>query len=219
MDDYTILERLIKIFKLVTSSPFFILLAVIILLTLVLAIIFSKLRDDRPKILAGIGYLCIIAYVFAKYGTFLKKAGDTFVDSLFMLLYFPNLLVFIAVVLLFTILMIVPVILKRIKGFMVFINIIFAMTIQFFFILILDLIKDNNVNLLEKTSVYKNESITVLVQASMAIIAIWVVALFINFVIDKIANKVEESNKKQIELDKIEIDDDFKEYKKKKLKK
>lgn len=212
MRDLSILERLEKIFKLISSSPFFILLAVIVLLTIILAIVFSRLEDDRPKILASIGYLCIIAYVFAQYGQFLIKAGDTFVDNLFMFLYFPNLLIFISVVIAFTLFMIVPVILKKVKGILVAINIVSAILMQFFFILILDLIMQNDINILKKSSVYANESVTVLVQACMSIIAIWVVALFLNFVITKITNRVTNMIEKEKELKKIKIEDDFKEY-------
>ena len=211
MKDFTILERLVKIFKLVSSSPFFILLAVIVLLTIVLAVVFSKLKDDRPKLLAGIGYLCIIAYVFIKYGEFLIKAGDTFVDNLFMFLYFPNLLIFISVVIAFTLFMIVPVILKKVKGILVAINIISAILMQFFFILILDLRMQNDINILKKSSVYANESVTVLVQACMSIISIWIVALFLNFVITKITDRVSNIIEEKKTLDKIHIEEDFKE--------
>ena len=79
---------------------------------------------------------------------------------------------------------------KKFKKFIRICNILSFTIIQFLFILTIDLISKSNIGLFEKTSLYSNQTLMILVQASMAIFACWVGLLIVNLVINLVSVRV-----------------------------
>lgn len=215
MADISLFERISKIFDVVFSSSFFVALLIIIILTIILLVINKRSNRLFPKIIAGLGYFLIALYIITRYGSYFFQVNDSFVDKVFSAMYFPNLITYIC--------MLGITIFALIKGFVnrKYSNIIkigsiicFSM-IWFLFVLILDVIKTNKIDIYEVKSIYSNETLMVILQASMYLFFIWMGILFINYIVNKINDTFElksNSNKRK-NVDILPSDEKFEDVK------
>lgn len=129
-----------------------------------------------------------------------------------MAIYFPNLITYVCMVVIMSLLMIITIISKKIKKFIKISTIFVFTVIEFLFILTIDLISKSNINLFDKTILYSNQTLMILIQASMAIFACFIGLLIINLVINlvnlKVPNTVIEINlSKKEELEYLSDED------------
>ncbi len=195
MEQISFLERIGKIFGLITSSAFFISLFVIVILTVALVIINSKVKIKLPKLFAGIGYLIVIVFIIVKYGMALYNMQDTFTDKVFSSFYFPNLITYISIVLISIFVMVLN-ILNREKT-LVFrtIGIISFGIIIMLFIISLDTVIKNEIDIYSAKSIYENTDLMVTIQTSTAIFFIWMIIELIDYFSKKLAIKVDSKPK------------------------
>jgi len=88
---------------------------------------------------------------------------------------------------------------KKTRGFIKSLNIIFFVFLIILFVLTLDVIVRNGINIYDKTEVFSNETIVVLIQMSTFIFVIWAILLFINYIVNVINEKLEKSKFYEIE--------------------
>ena len=164
--NYNVFDRLKILFDLITSSPFFIALIVIFLLTTFVLILYKKLKNKVLKYVVAINYFIICLMIVIKYSKTILTLSDNLVDQIFTFFYFPNIIAYLCMIIL-AILLLIKVLLSHYKtGFIKIVSIISFFNILILFILSLDTIIKNNINIYEKTSVYQNETLTVLIQES-----------------------------------------------------
>ncbi len=190
MADLSVLERLKVLVNIIFSSPFFITLFSFMILTIIVFSVYSATKGKVSKIILTVSYGFILGFLIVRYGKLILQIFDTFVDQVFMAIYFPNLITYICMVVITSILMIMTIINKKFKKFIRICNILSFTIIQFLFILTIDLISKSNIGLFEKTSLYSNQTLMILVQASMAIFACWVGLLIVNLVINLVSVRV-----------------------------
>lgn len=190
MEDLTIFERLTALVNVVFSSPFFIILFTFMVLTTITLIVYNSTKSTTSKIVLTISYGLVFAILFVKYGKLIYDMFDSFIDQIFMAIYFPSLITYICMVVIMSLLMIMSIISKRIKKFIKICNIVAFTIIQFLFILIIDLISKSNISLFEKATFYSNQTLMILIQGSMAIFACFIGLLIVNLVISLISSKV-----------------------------
>ena len=160
------------------------------ILTIIVFSVYSATKGKVSKIILTVSYGFILGFLIVRYGKLILQIFDTFVDQVFMAIYFPNLITYICMVVITSILMIMTIINKKFKKFIRICNILSFTIIQFLFILTIDLISKSNIGLFEKTSLYSNQTLMILVQASMAIFACWVGLLIVNLVINLVSVRV-----------------------------
>ena len=97
MIDVSFTERISQIFKVFVSSPFFIALFVIVLLSVAIYFINFKKAAKYTKYFIIAGYLSILVFVFVKYGTFVSNLQDSFITKIFTAMYFPNLITYLCI--------------------------------------------------------------------------------------------------------------------------
>lgn len=212
MTDLSFSERLSALIDIVFSSPFFIILFSFMVLTIVVFSVYTSTKSKTSRLVFSVFYILILMFLFLKYGTLMINLFDSFMDEVFMAIYFPNLFTYICMVVITSIVMIITIISRKIRKF-IRISTIFSFTvIQFLFILTLDFIGKYNISLFEKTSLYSNETLMILIQSSMAIFSCFVGLLIMNLIINlissKVPNNVIEIGQKKEELDYLS-DEDF----------
>lgn len=196
MADISLIERISKIFDVIFSSSFFVALLIIIILTIVLLVINKRSNSLFPKIIAALGYLLIALYIITRYGVYFFEVNDSFVDKVFSAMYFPNLITYISMLVITVIVLINSFISKKHTNIIKIGNIICFSMIWFLLILVLDVVKTNEIDVYDVKSIYSNETLMVILQASMYIFFIWMGFLFINYVVNKINDTFElKSNK------------------------
>ena len=83
---------------------------------------------------------------------------------------------------------------KEKSKFIVVCNIILFTISSLLFILSIDTIVSNNIDIFKKVSLYNNETLMVLIQANTTIYLIWFIILFIRFIVNKIVKKLDEES-------------------------
>lgn len=191
--NYNVFDRLKILFDLITSSPFFIALIVIFLLTTFVLLLYKRLKNKILKYVVAVNYFIICLMIVIKYSKTILTLSDNLVDQIFTFFYFPNIIAYLCMIIL-AILLLIKVLLSHYKtGFIKIVSIISFFNILILFILSLDTIIKNNINIYEKTSVYQNETLTVLIQESTFIFGIWVFIYVVDFIASKIMQNIEKN--------------------------
>lgn len=191
MIEISFLDRVKTIFEMIFSSTFFISLLVIIVLTIIILVINSKVKSKIPKYLSILAYLLITAFVLIKYGSYVLSINDSVVDKFFSAMYFPNLVVYLSMLIITVLLLTITFINKNYSTVTKICNVFCFSLIWFFFVLILDVVKSEGINVYEVTEVYADEGLMILLQASMYVFFVWMGILVMNFAVRKISGKLD----------------------------
>lgn len=216
MNDMTFFERFIRVINIVLSSPFFIALLIIILLTIALLVFNVLVKKKWLKILVSVVYLGITIYIFIRYWDSAFSLSDALVDKIFTALYFPNYITYICMLIISVILFIMTMINKKLTKFAKIGNTFSFLAIGFLFILILDTVTKYDINVYDKTEVYASDTLLVLIQTSMGIFGIWCLILLVDLTASTIVKHLKKKGEKapkeaiQEELSNINVDVDKK---------
>ena len=88
---------------------------------------------------------------------------------------------------------------KKSKVFVKFFNTISFTFLMILFVLTLDVIVRNEINIYEKIEIFSNETIVILIEFSTFVFAIWIFVLFINYLVNVINEKIEKNKFYEIE--------------------
>ena len=134
--NYNVFDRLKILFDLITSSPFFIALIVIFLLTTFVLVLYKKLKNKVLKYVVAINYFIICLMIVIKYSKTILTLSDNLVDQIFTFFYFPNIIAYLCMIIL-AILLLIKVLLSHYKtGFIKIVSIISFFNILILFILL-----------------------------------------------------------------------------------
>ena len=123
------------------------------------------------------------------------------------------------------ILILVKMILRKEKSKFIVISNVMLFTISvLLFVLSIDIIVKGNIDIFEKTSIYNNETLMVLIQANTTVYLLWFITLLIKYLANKIIKKLDYEEKPKEDKEEIkevryltdeEINAYFENYKKK----
>lgn len=214
-------ERFSSLIRIVLASPFFLAFLAVAILTVIILIINVKSKNTVVKILAALCYSILTALIFIKYGNSVITLSDTLVSKVFNAIYFPNLITYICMIIITVLLFIKTMLDKRNSKFIKYISIIALVIIVFLFVLMLDTFASVGVDFSDKTAIYTNESLLVLIQSTTGIFTLWCVFLVIDFIVSLIENRNSNKIKNQklrqpekIEFNEKSIEDRMKELEK-----
>ena len=185
------LSRLKTIGNLIASQSFFVTLFVVLILTLIILLINIKVKSKAPRYAAAIVYIGLAILVLARYGHYVLTLNDSIVEKFFKAMYFPNIVVYLAMLTISLLLMIANIIDERFSVFAKIINTVSFFLIWFLFILVIDSVKKSGLNFYEVKDLYSDRTIMVLLQASMSIFAVWIGSVLIDLIVRKIADRMD----------------------------
>ena len=116
------------------------------------------------------------------------------------------------------ILILVKMILKKEKSKFIVISNVMLFTISvLLFVLSIDIIVKGNIDIFEKTSIYNNETLMVLIQANTTVYLIWFITLLIKYLANKIIKKLDYEEKPKEDKEEIKevrylTDEEFNAY-------
>ena len=195
MEEISFLERISKIFGLVTSSSFFISLLLIVVLTIGFTIFNSKVKTKIPKIAGGIGYLLITIFIIFKYAIAFYNLQDSFTDKLFSSFYFPNLITYVSILLISVFVIIMDFISKNKTLIFKIIGVTSFGIILILLALILDTVIKKEIDVYSAKSIYESNDLMILIQATTAVFFIWMVIELIDYYSRKIAKRLDNNTK------------------------
>lgn len=224
MEDITFFERIKLLFSLISSSPFFVII-LFLLIAATLTLVLSKKSNNRNlKIIVTVLYFISFILIIFNYGSSFTKFFDNLVTKLFTYLYFPSIIAYLCLMII-GILILVKMILRKEKSKFIVISNVMLFTISvLLFVLSIDIIVKGNIDIFEKTSIYNNETLMVLIQANTTVYLLWFITLLIKYLANKLIKKLDyeeipKEDKEEIKevryLTDEEFNTSFENYKKK----
>ena len=198
MTQTTILDKLKVILDVSMSSKLFIAVILFIILITLVSLTTNRKNVKRTKIIYGLTYLIIIATIIVFYYDSLGKMFDYMMNNFFIVLYFPNVAVYLAAIIITNIIVLVSVFNFKTPKLVRNINVIIYGIINYLLALVLNVVTKNNLDIFSQTSIYGNESAQAIIEISSTIFMIWLAFLVIYKMIRMYQKKDEPVRRKVI---------------------
>lgn len=189
MTQTTILEKLKIVFDVSMSSKLFIAVIAFIILLAVVALKTNKKNVQRGKLVYGLTYAAILIAILIFYHESLGKMFDYMMNNFFIVLYFPNVAVYLAAIIITNIILLVSVFNFKTPKLVRNINIVVYGIIHYLLALVLNIISENKLDIFSQVSVYGNKDAQAIIEFSSAIFIIWIIFLIFYKIIRKYQKK------------------------------
>ena len=188
----SILDQIILFFNIfMKQTNKYIILGITIGIIL-LFILANKFKNKKiTKVICFIIYVSIFGYLIYMYQGEILNLLDYLMDNLVRLLLFPNLAIYILVLVIVNIFIIKSTFSNKDSNFQKIINIIYFGLFNILFYLIVNNIINNQINVYEQLDIYTNKELLNLIVLNMKIFVIWLFTILIIKFINHISNKVE----------------------------
>ena len=167
------------LFKVSFSSGLF----VIILLGLIgLGFLFfmtDKKTLKRNKTIYLVVSCFVILFLLIAYHKSLGNMFDYLMNNLFVAVYFPNLAIYFAAIIIMNIILWISLFSFKTGEIIKKVNVVVYVIMNYLLALILSVIKNDNLDVFSQSSVYGNEKATALIELSSSIFIIWIIFLIL----------------------------------------
>lgn len=185
----TILEKLLTLINIISTSYIYIGFGIISILLLLL-LIFKKISKKTCFIIISIMTKLILGYTVYLYYDTISKLINDIVDNIFLNIYFPSIYAYLFVILIINIFTITNIL--KPKGEKVYktINGVTLTLTNFILILILEILAKNKIEVFNKASIFSNPTLITLLELSINIFIIWLISLLSTYIINNITTRI-----------------------------
>ena len=194
----TLVEKLKTIYNLVSSNPFFFVALISALILLILIVIILKKEKKINIKLFLIVWATITTAILVKYHKFILSLSDSLIENIVMAIYFPNFAIFTIVLIISNVSLFFNVTKKDINIAYKTIQIPSAVLINFLFVLILDIVATNHIDVYSQTEVYQNNNLYVLLELCMLIFTISIILTLMVYMIKRLLKTIPKNNNTKI---------------------
>ena len=185
----TLLEKL-KILIDVLMTYKFVLVLIAIMLVLTILFIFKKLSNKKYTILMSLSILLtLIISIIGNY-KILFKTFDNFTTIFFSGIYFPSIYIYLSILLVVAVAFITSILSTKKKKVYKIINSIAFILNNIFFIIVLNIIAKNSINVFEISSLYTNSSLVAILELNMGLFILWIFSLIVAYITNTICDKI-----------------------------
>lgn len=201
----SIIEKFKILFDTLMSFKF---IFILIILMLILTILFicKKMSNKKYVIFMSLSMALTFIISIVKNHKILSNTFDNFTTIFFNGIYFPSIYIYISVLIVILLAFITSILNSKKKKIYKIINSVTFIINNIFFIIILNIIAKNNINVFEISSLYTNKSLVAILELNMGLFILWITTLSIiyitNIICDKITSKknvTEETLAKDVE--------------------
>lgn len=189
MIDFSFSEKLARLKDIILSTPFFSISLIVGIILFIIMIIGIKNNRKVPKLVFIISWIFVLIFIIVRYNTSLVYVFDRLFGKIVEQIYFPSVTVYTLMLIISNVIFIISYFKKSISSLFKIINTVASMELNFFFILILDTIVKNNIDIYSELTVYSNTKMLILLEFSMFLFLSWMVLLIILLIIKKYAVK------------------------------
>ena len=169
MADFSIIKKIKLVFDTAISTPFFIVYAILGLI-LVGLIIFDIKKDKKiSRILYIVCIIFLATFFIIKYFDVIIKVIDSFVEILLKTLYFPNLGIYITILIITNLTFVFTTISEKSYKIYKIISSLITTLIDLLFIMIIGIISKNHIDISSDVKLYSDSTILTLLQISMGL--------------------------------------------------
>lgn len=203
MTQTTILDKLKIIFEVSKSSKLFIGVIIFIILLALVALTTTRKNAKRGKFIYGLAYSTVLVAILVLYHDSLGKMFDYMMNNFFIVLYFPNIAVYLAAIIIANIILLVSVFGFKTPKLVKTINVIVYAIIHYLLALVLNVITKNDLDIFSQISIYGNAEAQAIIEFSSAIFMVWMVFLILYKMIRKYQLKGKEPVKRKVIVKKV----------------
>ena len=191
-------EKISVFFDVISKNQLSIIILILLLGLAYLFISTNKKNSNSTKKIYIIVYTVLIVFMLVAFSTHILKFLDYMMNNFFITVYFPNLAIYFAAIIVSNIIAFISVFNFDINRIIRNINISVYTIISFIFILLVGVVSDKNLNIYSQKSIYTNNSAIVLIQLTSAIFISWIIFLTIYYLIRRYQEKNNPKNKEVI---------------------
>lgn len=191
----SLLEKLKVLLDILLSFKF-ILISVIIILILTILYLFKKINNKRYIIFMSLSIIIAFIISIIKNYKILSNTFDNFTTIFFNGIYFPSIYVYIGILLMISLSFITTILNDKKKKTYKIINSVMFILNNIFFIIILNIIAKNNIDVFSISSLYTNNSLVAILELNMVLFVLWISVLTIIYITNTICDKI--SSKKEV---------------------
>ena len=195
-------EKIGVFFDVISKNQLSILVLILLVGLAYLFITTNKKNSNSTKKIYIIVYTVLIVFMLVAFSTHILKFLDYMMNNFFITVYFPNLAIYFAAIIVSNVIAFISVFNFDINRMIRNINITVYTIISFIFILLVGVVSDKNLNIYSQKSIYTNNSALVLIQLTSAIFISWIIFLTIYYLIRRYQEK---NNPKKKEVEKKRI--------------
>lgn len=190
-------DKLGVLLNVINSSKEYILIFFVLLFIGYVILSTNNKKSKKMKNVFLMIYLFIIGSIIYMYHTNLSNMFDYMMNNLFIVIYFPNLAVYLAAIITTNIIMWISIFSNKTPNFIKSINVALYSMITYLLILILNVIKENKLDVFTQSSVYGNATAQALIELSSILFIIWIAFLTIYKIIKTIIVRPKEISVQQ----------------------
>ena len=205
MQNYSLFEKIGILFSIIKTSPLFIVSFIIgIILITMMFLDLKTTKKIREKLLIVI-WISVMIFIGIRYLNYLIKISDNLVEEIFTAIYFPNIAIYTIIIITVNIALIIGLLKKKMTTSYKVANVFTTVVIDFLFILILETIIKNKIDVYETLTVYSNKDLLTLIELSSGMYTAWLFVVALIRIVEK-SMPEEKIVKEEIkEPEKIEI--------------
>ena len=188
---YTLFECIGKVINVIYKYPFSIFLLGLIVFTLLIIIFNKRIKSEAFKYIAILSWIAVAILMGVKYSMSVKFLEQTLKSKTFTAIYFPNVVTYIFMLLISIYLFFFTMVKKEKSSIIKLINYTCFGLLGVNLILILREVFKNEITIYDPLTIFKYETLQVLIQTSTWIFILWILALLINYLAKKTTNKLD----------------------------
>lgn len=169
MADFSMIKKIKLVFDTAISTPFFIVNAILGLILVGLIIFDIKKYKKISRILYIVCIIFLATFFIIKYFDVIIKVIDSFVEILLKTLYFPNLGIYITILIITNLTFVFTTISKKSYKIYKVISSLITTLIDLLFIMIIGIISKNHIDISSDVKLYSDSTILTLLQISMGL--------------------------------------------------
>ena len=169
MADFSMIKKIKLVFDTAISTPFFIVYAILGLILVGLIIFDIKKYKKISRILYIVCIIFLATFFIIKYFDVIIKVIDSFVEILLKTLYFPNLGIYITILIITNLTFVFTTISKKSYKIYKVISSLITTLIDLLFIMIIGIISKNHIDISSDVKLYSDSTILTLLQISMGL--------------------------------------------------
>lgn len=192
MSKMSFMDKLSVLLNVSLSSKLFI--ALFILLIVIGIVLIKNNNNDvqKNKKIYLVITIFISALVVFTFNTSLAKMFDYMMNNFFIIVYFPNIAIYLAAIIATNIILFVSIFSNKTSKVIKNINIIVYTFINYLLVLLLFTVNKSGLDLFSQSSIYQNESATALIELTSIVFIVWVIFLVLYKLILSYLRKGEE---------------------------
>ena len=179
MERLSFMDKLSVLLEITKSSSLYIVILIAILALGLILLSTNNKKAKGSKFFYAIIYIIIIMTLLYAYRDSLSNMMDYMMNNLFILIYFPNLAIYVAAILISNIIIWLTVFNKKVPKIIKRINVSIYCITTYILMLILNIINENKLDVFSQSSVYSNSNAQALIELSSTIFIVWILFLIV----------------------------------------